>query len=293
MRIINTALISLVLLAACSSQSEFLGLADKGVLPLSPSDAFLGANIFLAREMESDPYLYNFVKDRGAPTAIEIDTKSSSAGRLLMYYGRENALYIAQPIVNDRLRQWIVRGPYQIHWKDGRNIRRLAQIAPGDPVLFIQGRYERFGGARSEEPQRVVPVFVPVKPAATPRPKRRATQHAPVIKGPAALAQATPAPAASGMDPKEFHKLNTDQRALLISQGYAPRAENGDIVHTVKSEGENLDLISRWYTSSDKHKGEIASVNGIAADAPLPLGKQIRVPLGLVRQDKAMPKDFR
>ena len=277
-------IVLLTLPAACGyNRDQYLGLEDKGILPLSSNDAFLGSNLFLAKEMEADAYLYNFFRMRGVPAAIEIDEDSSGERRMLMYYGQENSVYIAHPNFQDGVRRWVIRGPYQMEWKDARELKHLSRTGRQDALFFIGGSYKRLPEPRAETPRQVVRIVTPPTPVPTPRPRR------PVKR---VTAKPTEAPTPTGPDPKEFHKLNSDQRAILIAQGYAPRADNGDIVHIVKYENETLGRISRWYTKAENNKQEIASFNGLGPDDALAQGTQVRVPLKLVTQDKAMPKDF-
>ena len=268
-------------LTACSSQ-EYLGLQDRGMLPLSGTDAFLGSNVFLAQEMQRDSYLYNFVRGRGGPNAIEIDDTGSKT-RMMMYYTKERAMYIAEPFKEDGSQRWIIRGPYQIAWKDVKRLRDLSRGYQPSAIFFIAGRYQRFPEEAATPPQRLVQVYVPATPK--PTPVRRKKPPAPVI-----TAEAQKETGTQQLDPKEYQKMNLDQRALLIAQGYAPRDANGDILHVVKG-SESLGQIAKWYTNAEKNVDQIASANGLAAGASLQPGAKIRIPLALIQNMKAMPAE--
>jgi hypothetical protein len=45
------------------------GWANQGLVPVSADSPFVGANVYLAKEMEDSLYLYNFLRSRGSPGA--------------------------------------------------------------------------------------------------------------------------------------------------------------------------------------------------------------------------------
>ena len=279
-----------ICLSGCSSQETYPALTNKGLLPLSDSDAYMGANYFMSKEMEKSSFLYSFVKTRGAPTAIELVQGSMQPHRLIMFYAREQEVYVASPADRDSGRQWIVRGPYQIDWRDNRQVQRVQMAMKGEPVFSLWNKPQRFPAAYRPAPERTVkPVLPPLPPPPPPRRRVAAKPKPPVIKAPAVPASPAPSPTP---DPAQFKPLNIDQQALMMSQGYAERAENGDLIHTVKVDTQTFERISRWYTGAPGNAGEIAKFNG-ADPAKDPLkGERIRIPLGLIKQFKVMPDDF-
>ena len=78
-----------------------------------------------------------------------------------------------------------------------------------------------------------------------------------------------------------------------MAKGFAERADNGDIIHTVKGESETLGLIAKWYAGSAAKATEIANMNGLAEGGTLTPGARIRVPLNLIKQFKAMAGDYK
>ncbi len=79
-----------------------------------------------------------------------------------------------------------------------------------------------------------------------------------------------------------------------MSEGYAPRDENGDILHTVPTAAQTLENIADWYTGSTKNVQELRNANGFR-DSRTDAGKglTVRIPLKLIKQTKLMPFNHR
>jgi len=269
-------------LAACSAPSNnFPSLANTGVLPMSTNNPYVGANLYIADEMVKSAYLLNFIKGRGAPTAIEVIQDSFHPTRVLMFYPGDREVYAADVVENDKSHQWIIKGPYGIERQDYRSLAALENSMQGDPVLLYNGRPVRFrrpGG--KVEPTPILKPRVPT-PTPTPTPTKKPVKR-PVVNTPAKNAPVLP-------DPKAFKPLNSDQQAIAMSQGFAERAENGDIIHTVGGDNETISAIAAWYTGSTANAKVVADLNGSNLTDTLPRGKRIRVPIALLKNLKAMP----
>lgn len=74
-----------------------------------------------------------------------------------------------------------------------------------------------------------------------------------------------------------------------MSLGFAERASNGDLIHTVRGGNETLRSISKWDTGSEENVTELVKVNSLGASDPLATGTRITIPLNLVRNFKTMP----
>lgn len=274
--------LALAALVACSrgQVTEYPSLANQGILPLSTTNAYVGSNLFIANEAQRSPYLYNFLKGKGGPMAIEILQPQFGPARVLMFYPREREVFVADIMEKEYSRQWIIRGPYAIQRKEYRQLAALESAMNGEPIFFIRGKVERFRFQPTHEEQTsilepVVPPPPPTpKPKAKPKKKATASQKEIITK--------------HGEQPTEFRPLNTDQQAIQMSLGFAERAPNGDVVHTVSSNDQTLQTIAAWYTGSSENAGELAKVNSLGASDPLASGTRIVVPLGLVKNFKAM-----
>jgi hypothetical protein len=170
----------------------------------------VGANLFLAGEMERSTYLYNFIHTKGAPQAIEARGESEGSSELLLFYAKNREYYSATPHTDPttKTKEWIIRGPYPINREHHSLLKRI------DPdqgaILEVFGRREIFGIASSPIESRIIaPAFIP-----TPKHKKRASVKKGKEKGaegeqssnngPAVAVQGTP--------------INLDQEALLESK---------------------------------------------------------------------------
>ncbi|MEN9846394.1 MAG: hypothetical protein RIS36_1541 [Pseudomonadota bacterium] len=270
---------SLATLIACSTQSsKFSSLLNQGIMPVSEENAFMGANLFLAREMEQSVYLYNFMKERGAPQGIELKGDSEVDVEAHFYYTAGPEEYLAKPAPEPRFnrnqntrREWIIIGPFAVDKERYREIQQLAQTNGGSFEIF--GRREFLGQHSSPGTQVALrPVFVPT---AIP-PKKHVVKKKPSVD--------TSAPFTSnGKEP-----MNFDQQALKEAKDLAPRDSHGDVVHTVASKTETLQSISQWYTSKSTSAAELAKKNGLPEDAKLSPGAKIIVPKNLITNPKRM-----
>lgn len=293
----SLVILFLLLFTSCTPRvRSFDSLKNQGPLALSSANPTLGANLFLAREAERSSFLFDFLKGRGAPSAIEISEGTFERTRLYLYYPGDKEVYAAeiQAGSNRDSYQWIVRGPYAIERKDYKNLMRLDMHQAGEPVFEIRGKPFRFRFQEEQLPQKRISAPLPPPPAPTrkptPRPRKKA---APAAETPASPAAAAAAPGVAVDQGGKFVPLNTDQQALQIARGFAERADNGDVIHTVKSETETAGLMARWYTGAESNAREITDYNGLPEAEIFTIGKRLRIPFRLVKQFKAMPADYR
>jgi hypothetical protein len=246
------------------------------MLPVSTDNPYVGSNLFLGKEMETSTYLYNFLKQRGAPQAIELRGPNDTAAEARLYYAGRREYYIATPSVDKRtkLREWIIRGPYAV---ERDNFRQVSLLPATDHAVFeVFGRKEVIGQeAIALERKHIAPAFVPTPtPVPTPKPRiqRKPSTTTPIVA-------ATPTSSAP---------LNFDQRALLEAKELAERAPNGDVIHTVKSPNETLTSISNWYSGSNNNTKKISEKNNMPEDAKLTPGTKVFVPAEIVTNPKTM-----
>jgi hypothetical protein len=222
--------------SSCSSRkSTFDSLANEGLIPVSTDNPFLGANVFLAQEMEASNYLYSFMKSRGAPQAIELSGSSERSAELHLYYAGARESYRATPQFDPKThsKEWIVKGPFGL---DRETYRALQSLHSDDGGIFeIFGKREVMGGRAHAAQTRVIsPAFIPTpKPTAAPRriPNKQSTETTTNV-GPAVGVSGSP----SNLDQEALiealkRKLNTpasgntaplDKPAVKVQPGSEP-----------------------------------------------------------------------
>jgi hypothetical protein len=244
---------------------------------VSSENPYVGSNLFLGKEMETSTYLYNFLRQRGAPQALELRGSSESTSEARLYYSGRREYYIATPSVDKKTktREWIVRGPYAV---ERDNFKQVSLLPATDRAVFeIFGRKEVFGQeAVALERRYIAPAFVPTptpQPTPRPQPKKKPSGDS------ASVAAPTPTPSTP---------MNFDQRALMEAKELAERAPNGDVIHTVKSPTETLTSISNWYSGSGANTKKISEKNNMPEDTKLSPGTKVFVPAEIVTNPKTM-----
>ncbi len=268
-----------VTLLACSTRgSKFSSLLNQGIMPVSEENPFMGANLFLAQQMEQSVYLYNFMKDRGAPQGIELQGDGEDDVEAHFYYTSGPEEYLAKPAPRSRFnhgkntrREWIIIGPFAVDRERYREIQQLTKTDGGAFEIF--GRREFLGQQSSPGTQVALrPVFVP-----TPiPPKKHVVRRKPRV-------DTSASPTMASKEPTNF-----DQQALKEAKELAPRDGQGDIVHTVNSKTETIQSISQWYTSKSTSAAEVAKRNGLPEDAKLSPGAKIIIPKSLITNPKML-----
>lgn len=269
----------IALAVACAPRSsQFSPLMNQGAIPVSSENPFNASNLFLAKEMEQSVYLYNFLKEKGSPQAIELKGSSPRNPEAHFFYAASNEEYIAQPAPKPRLskntsREWIIIGPFEIDRHHYNDVHKLKDNNYG--VFEIFGRREIIGKVPPQGQSKTLqPVFIPTP---TPRP---VVHKKPRKKEPVSTdATATAAPS---------EPMNFDQQALKEAKENADLDANGDLVHTVKSKSETLQSISQWYTSSSANAKDVAQKNGLPLDAKLNPGAKVIIPSKIVVNPKRM-----
>ncbi|MBX7136683.1 MAG: hypothetical protein K1X83_01780 [Oligoflexia bacterium] len=278
----------LFLASGCSAPqvNTFPSLANQGQLALSTTNPYLGSNLFLSQEMERSTYLYNFMKGRGAPTAMELLEKGDSPSRILLYYPKDKEVYAADLMIVGKdinSRQWVTRGPYQIDRKDFKNLLRMENSMVGEPVFVLRGKEHRFRFQHDEPSDRVIAALPPPIPTPKPAPKPKKK----------VIYQSNGEGGVSEINPRDFRPLNSDQQAIQMAKGFAERTSNGDVVHTVRSSDETLELISRWYSGGPNNAASLAQANAIPVGTALNPGARITIPLRMIKEFKQMPEGYK
>lgn len=273
------------IVASCGSKLKaYPTLVNQGIMPISPTNAYLGANLFLGNESEKSSVLYQFLKGRGSPGAIEIIEEDFKPARVLLYYPRELQVYYAELDDKDVRYEWIVRGPYSIAREDFRRLLNVERARYEAAPVIRGGKVERF----IAEPT-PVPVVVPTsRPTPKPTPKKVLKKKpTPIVAKPAENKESPALPPKEQEIPSGI-PLNSDQQALRMSRGLTELSAEGDPMHRVKGSSETLADIAKWYTGDEAKAKDIAELNSLPVEGTLPAGAKIKIPKGLAKTDQAM-----
>ena len=292
--------------------TNYPSLVNQGILPVSKEQAYLGANLFLSREMEKSTFLYNFLYKQGAPDAIEIVSKAFKNDRFYLYYYNAKEVYVADPkIGSDNRREWIIKGPRVPNWRDLKNLKNVMDTSNKDAPFVIDGKEVFFAqnkkifGAPNNQinesdinPNKVDLSKLPKKPVKRNIPRKRYTPKKNITIKP----QPTVAPTKAVESAPEnndyltnlenlttYKPINSDQMAIAMSKGYARRDDMGNVIHTVRSYTETLQAISFWYTGNEINAVEIEKYNKLEDASNLKIGQNIIIPFNMLKKVKQMP----
>jgi len=285
-RLVSSLIFAFALLGCSFSEPKlgFPGLSNRGVIPLSTTNAYVGSNSFLGLEMEKSPNLFHFIENRGAPHAVRIMERKNRSPELILFYPNEASLYIGELNDSRSNYNWIIRGPQKISRSDSHLVSSDNLDLVGSPVVSVFNKIERFASRTPRTIVKTVPVVN--LPTVKPTPSNKAK---PIIKSPKPGANKKPSSIITKKEaPTEFKPLNTDQMAILMSQGFAERDRNGDVMHTVQSDSEKIDDIAKWYTLDAKNSQAILKATGMEGAQALIKGFRVRIPLALVKNAKQM-----
>ena len=308
-------LLFLVFLTSCYYKiTNYPSLVNQGILPVSKEQAYVGANLFLSREMEQSTFLYNFLKKRGAPDAIEIVRRSFNNDRFYLYYYDAKEVYVADPkILKNKRREWIIKGPRIPNWRDLKNIRNVMDTGKKDTPFLIDGKEMYFSSnvnginrsniIENDIDSKIVDVSkLPKVPPQRKIVRKKYTPQKKVVKKVSTEVKKTqsvetPSVAQSGNDDflkdledlTTYKPINLDKMAIAMSKGYARRDNMGNVVHTVKSYTETLQAISFWYTGNEINAVEIEKFNSLEDASNLKIGQNILIPFRMLKNVKQMP----
>ena len=274
-----------MLFSSCSSKlKSYPSLVNQGILPVSPSNSYLGTNLFLGSEAAKSRILYQFLKGRGAPGAIEIIEENFKPAYMLLFYPRQTQFYRAELSASKDSYEWILRGPYNIERNDFRKLVNIEQTNYEGSPLIVDGKTEVF-----VKPTPTPTATATTRPTLQPTPLKKKTK-AVIIKSTGTEEK----PLIPTPTPKPFTGipsgpgLNSDQQAIRLSKGLTELTADGDVLHRVGSSGETLEAIAKWYTGDTAQAKTIAEYNSLAAGSELPKGAKIKIPKAIVKTEQAL-----
>lgn len=293
-------LCSLLTILGCSpslySPSEFKPLRNRGIQVLSNSNPYHGPNLVLGRAIEESSNLAGYFHHRGAPIAIEVKHRLTKKEEIYLYYPDSYEAFVARPAEEGEKREWMIDGPYKIGRNDYRRLRNHIKPEEKSPVFIVFGDPVRFGDQPTDRVQ-MASILEPVVPLiAKPQPKRKKIvkkKPKPVQMNDSKNSTYVKARLPRFDDPK-FIPQNSDQTALMLSQGYAKRAPNGDILHEIEGNAQTLENITHWYMGSTSLIPELQEANNFPeAQKNVRKGTVVRIPVEFIKNTKQMPMNHR
>lgn len=268
-----------IALSCSSSGNNYLRteLANRGPIPLSPSNPYLSANLFVSKEMERSKVLKGFIRFRGAPDAVEIKRSTLRPLRVFLFYLRDVEVYSLEESSED----WIIRGPEKIPPQLVTSFVNvpLGTVAP--PLASEEGVFQGTRELRETEYPGNEPSRIPSEDPFLQ--KQPVTQRAPRRSTPSA-------PAASPARTKRAPARSADEAVRSSGEvSYIEESSSGDIIHRVTFPGESLRTITAWYTGSTDNTARIARINGIGNVDLLNVGQNVRIPRYLLRRTEPLP----
>ena len=274
-------------LSACSSSlrtdNGLIGrLKNRGLVPLSPDNPYLAANLLVSREMEKSQDLKGFIEHRGAPAALEVEKGTFSNLSLKFYYPERDEYYTLEDLDNS----WIINGPYPVPTAD------LGKLAPFTRKSAVNPRLTRSAALpASTESAQAVALPTPASPA-------DANQTATAARGfqspplPHFESRSSETPSPSPGQAEGFGEIAAIRRIIAAApDNSAEVSPRGDLVHYVTYPGETLSILSRWYTEDRENTSRLARMNTLKNPNKLGLGDQIVVPAYLLKNRKRLTRE--
>jgi hypothetical protein len=290
-----------VLLGGCSGmQKDDESIDSHRIIPFSLTNPHTASNLFLAHEAEIYPRLKNFLELRGGPKYM----KRASEKSYLLFYPEDKEYFEVHSAFEDNTvtkkeyndieknnsnltlnnpgELFNIYGPFRLDRytflkiKNIHGTKEFLAKRDFEPIFIINGSPIRFKEHYLKQQQDLASRRTQQRIVATPKPKpapKKAQNKTIIVK-----ATSSPTP---------FVPLNSDQQAINISQGFAERAQDGDVIHTVEIEGETLTALAEWYTGSKEKETIISQLNGIFPGTVIKKGTRITIPLGIVKNFKA------
>jgi hypothetical protein len=257
-------------------------LRNRGPVPLSTTNPYLAANMFVASAVETSSIISGFIKHKGVPAAVEVQDESFSPLFLYFYYPKDREMYGLE----ESLGTWIIHGPNRIPPDKAADLPKLMRNQSGEALIVVE--------KPSDDEASNAPRPLELLPSSGPEPSRTPASPG----GNAALDNLDEM--AAERDKLYQNSFKSTARpgspALTAMQhaagGHpAETAPNGDVVHHVTYPGETLSVIARWYTDDRGNAGRLARINRISNPNSLQLGDTVVVPSYMVKNKNRLSEE--
>jgi hypothetical protein len=272
------SLLACLSFSACSlyfgEGSDLIRLVDgQGPLVLSKTNQYLAANQLVALESSQSPVMKGFLKNKGNPTAISVETDYLGKITYNYYYPEDGTYYLIERNGDT----YAIQGPARLPDSTAATLIRTQEISSatannnwkaGNGAL--RGG-ENYGSGTS------------------------GLKETPLVENDIATSNLE-SDILSDLD-SPVADISRDSDSVLArlkqrsDQPAAERTPKGDLVHYVSGDAETIEVIALWYTGDPANSEEIARTNEKAAGDVLNTGDSIIVPSYLVQHGFQLDED--
>lgn len=277
-------------------------LKTKGIVTLSPDNPYIASNLLIAKEINSSKELEGFIKHKGIPNLIEVDKKFFQTLKYKFFYPHEKIYYNLEFTNN----VWIISGPEQITMEQNRQIfyltggnlftpqilseEELNNISPNSSLsnqTSLNNLDNNFYNPNpKEETAQIKNETDPLKTDLKKEKDKSQKVNKNIVNDSSSnkKVQYVP-PQISDNSDEGLNKIINSTTTYTAEQNY-----RGDLIHYVAYQGENLSLISRWYTKEANNMDKIARINSIKDVNHLAVGDKIIIPAYLLKNKNKLTK---
>jgi hypothetical protein len=262
-KLLTSLLISLSF-SACSlyfgEGSDLIRLVDgQGPLVLSKTNQYLAANQLVALESSQSPVMKGFLKNKGNPTAISVETDYLGKITYNYYYPEDSTYYLIERNGDT----YAIQGPARLPEATAATLLRTQEVSSVVAKNSLDSAGESYSGSTGSS--RETPLMESDLATSNLESDILSDLDAPV------------ATIERGSDSALTRlKQRPDQPA-------AERTPKGDLVHYVSSDSESVEVIALWYTGDTANAEEISRTNSLSSGAALNTGDSVIVPSYLVQ----------
>lgn len=281
-------------------------LKNRGIVALSQDNPYIASNLLIAKEIESSDELRGFTNLKGVPSLIEVDKQYFKNLKYKFFYPNEQNFYNLELLNNT----WVISGPETINATQARQIYYLTGGNISTPKVLINSNSNTvnqnnddififnsntnnqalpnnntYQGASTNNIQNSAPNTnsknAPLNNAVKNNNTgyKGALQNQDTQKATISKAQApTKAPQGNYSDVSKLDNIIKNTSTYTAELNY-----QGDLVHYVTYKGEDLSLLSRWYTKDPSNADKISRINSKKPTDALQVGDKIIIPSYLLK----------
>ncbi|MGI6679961.1 MAG: hypothetical protein ACOX3T_00460 [Bdellovibrionota bacterium] len=290
-------------------------LKNRGMIALSSENPYIAPNLLIAKEIDANKELKGFIDHRGLPNVIQVNKEYFRPIKYRFYYALERAFYNLELVNNT----WVINGPIPINQLEANQIYYLTGGNFKAPQILLSSELLSNKENLNNQNDNIITLNNDITNSASSANdniKNNITQKSPSITSPSSKLP-------KKSEPKSLPKQNVKQGyqgAIKsdVAKGQSSATKNargdslsreavsrenvilddiikktstysaelnyqGDLIHYVTYRGENLSLISLWYTKDQSNADKIARINSKRSQEALNIGDKIIIPSYLLK----------